>query len=427
MDRNTVAATMGMTRLACVGFALTALACKSPGPVGANSGTPSGGSYGAASNGDDADAATSGGGATAPDASLFINLKTDVPPLWWGVADAEQTPDLPSTPTLDSNCGLLTTQTTRQSADVLLVLDRSASMSYSISADCYCTSSASTFGTLCPDTTNCTTRWSAIEPAVTTTLSSSTYVNWGLKFFPSASTSTTPTGGRGGLGGGGFGNTGCTETTTMEVPISTTAASLVMTQVNGATFDLGTPTTAALQAATAYLKTLDDGNDKFILLATDGQPNCGGNPANINTTDVDAAAAAAQVAYDAGFPVFVVGIGPNLDNLTALAKAGSGGANDYFQVSSPQDLVDALSKISKMVGSCNFNSTTPPPDPNNIAVYVNGQIISQSKDNGWTFGTSSQEIVLTGDFCKAMSSGDKSDVQILFGCPGQPDFPQSIY
>ena len=56
-----------------------------------------------------------------------------------------------------------------------------------------------------------------------------------------------------------------------------------------------------------------------------------------------------------------------------------------------------------------------------------GKLVGQDPDNGWTFGANPQEIVLTGDECKLMSSGDPVDVQILFGCPGQKDFPQTIY
>jgi uncharacterized protein with von Willebrand factor type A (vWA) domain len=195
--------------------------------------------------------------------------------------------------------------------------------------------------------------------------------------------------------------------------------------VNTATFSLGTPTTAAITVATAYLKTLDDGNKKFILVATDGEPNCGGNPVNLNTTDETGAANAAADALAAGFPVYVVGIGPSLENLTQMAKAG--GTTDYFPVSSPSDLVTALSSISKLVASCTFKSGSPPPDENNVAVYVNGQKVDQDASNGWTFGGGLQEINLNGEACAQMSRGDQADVQILFGCPGQEYFPPNIY
>ena len=78
------------------------------------------------------------GGAVGPDAaSVSINL--DVIPIWYGEADAPHAPDLPPAPSVDANCGITTSETTRQPADVLLVLDRSASMDYSIAEDCYCT------------------------------------------------------------------------------------------------------------------------------------------------------------------------------------------------------------------------------------------------------------------------------------------------
>jgi hypothetical protein len=359
------------------------------------------------------------GGAWAADDASVPQIKLDVPPAWWGTSDAAQEPDTPSTPTVDSNCGLLNSRTERQPADVMLVLDRSASMDYSITSDCYCSNVGGMFGNLCTDTTDCTTRWDALKPALTTTLASSSYVNWGLKFFPTASSS--PTGG----GPTGVGRGNCNENTAMEVPVAGDSAAEVTSLVTNADFDLGTPTAAAINAATDYLKTLDDGNDKFILLATDGEPNCGGTPANINTDDLEGAKAAAAAAYAAGFKVFVVGIGPNLENLTEIAQTG--GTTDFYSVSSPDDLVAALSSISKLVGSCSFKSATTPPDTSNVAVYVNGQKVEGSADNGWTFGSDPQEIVLTGDYCKQMSSGDQTDVQILFGCPGQPDFPPKIY
>jgi hypothetical protein len=315
----------------------------------------------------------------------------------------------------------MTSQTKRQLVDVLLVLDRSNSMEWSITSDCTCPTATTgttvgrgapgatgATGGTCAGTATCTSRWNAVKPAVTTMLSTSSNVNWGLKFFPSPDSSAT-----------------CNENKTIEVPISSTAASQVATQVNTATFALGTPTTAAITAATAYLKTLDDGNKKFILVATDGAPNCGGNPVNLNTTDETASANAAADALAAGFPVYVVGIGPSLANLTQMAKTG--GTTDYFPVSSPSDLVSALSSISKLVASCNFKSDSPPPDENNVAVYVNGQKVDQDVNNGWTFGAGLQEINLNGEACAQMSHGDQADVQILFGCPGQQYFPPNIY
>ena len=368
----------------------------SPGGTGGGGG---GGQAGQSTSHADAGAV---GGTGGGDAS--VSIKLDVIPSWWGELDAIQELDTPLA--ADANCGITTSATIRQAVDVLLVLDRSSSMDYSITADCYCTTNTTNPGNLCTDTTNCTRRWNSVKPAVQKTLSSTKYVNWGLKFFPSDPTSN------------------CGVTSTMEVPIASDTSATIQTQIDSAKPSLGTPTAAALSAATAYLKTVTDTNNKVILVATDGQPNCGGTPANINTVDMTGAFVAATAANAAGFPVYVVGIGPNLDNLTELAAAG--GTKDYYPVSSPQQLADALTAIGNKVGSCSFKAYDMPPDPNNFAVYVNKQKVDQGAADGWTYDASSQSIVLTGSNCDDVNAGKDTTVQILFGCPGGPPFPSSL-
>ena len=407
MECNASLGRVNITGLACAYIVLLSLGCNTAPTIGESSGAGGarGGSQGGNANSAGGGRTGSGSGGTG-DAAFSVVINLDAPAAGGAGPDG---PQVPNSPSPDSNCGNITSRTTRQPVDVLLVLDRSGSMDYSITEDCYCALPTGTkYGSLCADTTNCSTRWNAVKAAVGAALSSASYVNWGLKFFPSAGA-----------------NTSCTENSIIEVPITATSASEVRSSVDNAAYEYSTPTSAALGAATAYLKTLNDGNDKFILLATDGEPNCGGNPASVNTDDLTGATNAASAALAAGFKVYVIGIGPNLGNLTQLAK--NGGTSDFYQVNSPQDLSDKLSSISKLVGSCSFMSNAAPPDENNVAVYVNGRRVDKDSNNGWTFGSSSQEIVLTGDYCAQMSSGNQADVQILFGCPGQPSFPQTIY
>jgi hypothetical protein len=378
-------------------------ACTEPAAIGSNLGN--GGAGGQAGSSTSHGNPSGAGGTGGSDASV-LTIKLDVPPAWYGELDAPKEPDLPSAPTEDAHCGLTSSSTSRQRVDVLLVLDRSASMDYSITEDCYCVRSASTPGTVCTDTTNCTTRWDAIKPAMTTTLSETQYVNWGLKFFASPNSSN------------------CVVTNAIEVAVAEDSAAKVQTQINSATLSLSTPTAAGINAATAYLKTLTDSNKKFILLATDGEPNCGGTPANINTIDLTGANNAAAAAFAAGFPVYVIGIGPDLSNLTQTAKAG--GTTDYYPVTSPKQLADALSSISKFVGSCSFKAEEVPDDPNNIAVYVNKQLVAKDSNEGWTFGATNQDIELKGSYCDQITTGQETTVQILLGCSGAPPFPTFV-
>jgi hypothetical protein len=387
---------------------LSLLHCSQPASV---IGPPGGGGSGSSGQGGSTtvrqDAAPVG--ADLPPA--VVNM--DVQPIWYGTSDAPQGDDSPPAPNADVNCGITSSETTRKLVDVMLVLDRSASMDWNIGEDCYCSTTGGTGVQACADTTNCTTRWNSVKPAVTSTLSSTNYVNWGLKFFPTPGASSN-----------------CIESTTMEVPITTTSAADVETEVNNATLSLSTPTAAALTAAADYLKTLDDGNKKFILLATDGEPNCGKNSRtgqlDINTPDVPGAADAAKAAFDAGISVYVIGIGPNLGNLTQIAKSGSGDAKDYYSVTTPQQLADALTAISEVVGSCTFQSKTAPPDPENVAVYVNKQLIAKDANEGWDYGATKQDIELHGKYCDDIMAGQETSVQILFGCPGAPPFPPFV-
>ena len=281
-------------------------------------------------------------------------------------------------------------------------------MTYSIADVCYCntTDVSAGGGALCADTTNCTTRWGAIKAAMKTTLSTSRYVNWGLKFFSSPNSPE------------------CGVAKDPEVQVGSDTAQTIQTQIETSTLSQSTPTTAAINTATAYLKTLSDQNKKFILLATDGEPNCAGNPAISTKGDVPGATVAVSAAKAAGFPVYVIGIGPSVTTLSQLAQAG--GTSDFYPANSPAQLAEALSSISKIVGSCSFKATDVPPDADNVAVYFNKQQVAKDMDDGWRYGATPQDIELTGQYCEQITAGVETTVQILFGCPGAPPLPAFI-
>jgi hypothetical protein len=224
-----------------------------------------------------------------------------------------------------SNCGVQTSSTSRQAAEVLLVIDRSGSMAYSTTADSNCATGA----------TDCTGRWPALTSAVNATLSSTpSSINWGLKLFSS-------TGNACGVGSG------------VEVPITTASVSAIQSMIASTQPAGNTPTAQAIQAATDYLQTVKDQNSKSILLATDGEPNCASG--GTTTSNLPATVDAIIAARAAGFLVYVIGIGPSVGNLDNFAAAG--GTTNYFPATSPQAMTDAFTSISKAVSTCTFNLT----------------------------------------------------------------------
>jgi hypothetical protein len=312
-------------------------------------------------------------------------------------------------PTVDGNCGNETSETTKTPTDVLLVLDRSGSMNESIAAECCCSSSCRRTISIkmCSDTANCAERWPSLTSAVTTTIAQTTGINWGLKLFSSP----------GGLDV-------CAVGSGVEAGIGASAATM-QAQIAGANPLNSTPTAKAVTTATAYLQTVTDPNDKVMLLATDGEPNCRPGSIDPSTPDVDGTEAAIRAANAAGFKVYVIGIGPSVGNLDNFASAG--GTGHYYRATSATELADALMAISKAVSSCTFTMSQSPPDPENIAVYLDGQLVAKDPANGWSFGSSPLTVTLNGASCTSITSGAASKVQVLFGCLGEPPPPQILF
>jgi len=188
-----------------------------------------------------------------------------------------------------------------------------------------------------------------------------------------------------------------------------------------------TPTRSAESTGAADLATLADQRPKYLLLATDGLPNC--DPANPSQKADDSAGAEQAVAdaLAAGFPTFVIGIGETMAETTLNQLAISGGvpqtgaATSYYQVGDTAELVAALGRILGSI-SCVFEL----PDPtgslestDNISVLVNGAVLARdtSHVNGWDYTTGTMQIQLFGSSCDALKAAKVTDVRVQFVCP----------
>jgi hypothetical protein len=207
------------------------------------------------------------------------------------------------------------------------------------------------------------------------------------------------------------------------VPISPNNANNVLLQINNVQPGGSTPSYKALDQASAYYATIPANPDgRFVLLATDGLPNCNGadsqNPSNALT--LSSARALAQQ----GIKVFVIGFGDvsaaDPAFLSQLAQAG--GTNDFFAANSPQQLQAALSSISGTVtqASCSFELQSRPQDETKLAVSLDGQDVPRdpSHGTGWDYDAASNTITFYGSTCDAIQNGTGSDVGVDYGCGG---------
>jgi von Willebrand factor type A domain. len=300
---------------------------------------------------------------------------------------------------VDVNCGTQTKDPTPQPVDLLLVLDRSGSMTSDIATDTDCS------GRNPP--ANCTARWPTMTASLTQVLAvSPAGVQWGLKFFTSPRGQT------------------CTVNAGADVAVGPSTAAQIQTAIAGTSPGNQTPTTAAINAAVAYFKTVNDGLAHYILLATDGQPNCDpGTSSSVTTTSVANTVAAIKAAFDAGIKTYVIGLGPSTGNLDNFAAAG--GTGTYFLATSPDALTAALSSIVVAVASCAFTMPAAPPDPSNLGVYLDKvNKVPLDTSDGYSLSADNLTVTFNGSYCDGLKNGTYQVVQVFFGCPGEP--PPSI-
>ncbi len=282
--------------------------------------------------------------------------------------------------------------------DILIVQDESGSMNDPPGGTC--------------TGANCS-KWSQVSSAVGTVVQATdTNVNWGLTFFPIDSTCGLPT--------------------APVVPVGPSNSQPIQTAFAGNAPNGKTPTAAALNAAVAYMKTLTDPNPKFLLLATDGLPNCGAGAPTISTDDSAAAETAVGDALTAGYPTFVVGIATANDamattTLNTMAMKGgypqTGAATQYYSITDTASLQAALNKIIGMTLACTIPLTDKPDNLANVAVSAQdstGARIEIPKDptNGWSFDATMSNIVLNGTACSQLQSVTLTQYQFIYACAG---------
>jgi hypothetical protein len=302
---------------------------------------------------------------------------------------------------LNGTCASQNFDLARKPAEILIVLDRSASMQDP------------------PTGSTGTSKWDLVVPGVNQVVTATdSSVSWGLKVFPEGEGSECAAG-----------------SVTSAIPVAVAAgnAKAVTAAIMATTpAGNGTPTGDAIKAAVTYLKTLTDTNPKFILLATDGEPSCAGTTKDSTTARTYAVQAITDAAT-AGFKTFVVGVATTKTTATTalndMATAGQEAradpnplANKYYLASTQDELVQSLEVITGQVSSCVFDLATAPPDPSNIAVHVNGAKApaDPTRMNGWDYTNADDtEVQVFGPWCDQIKAATANTVNFVLGCPGQ--------
>lgn len=215
----------------------------------------------------------------------------------------------------------------------------------------------------------------------------------------------------------------------------------------------GTPTGKTLLDLVPRLKGL--GPNTFVLLATDGGPNCNAavtceasqcipniekmegctgqvnccdpkqnaSYSTVNCLDATTPLSAVVALAQAGVKTIVVGIPGSAEYATLLdlmAVAGGvprEGDTRYYRVDDLSALESLLLKIgSEVTVSCDITLGAPPTDPGEINVFFDQKILPQDEENGWVW-KDPVTISLRGKACEDVTSGAAGIVRVVEGCP----------
>lgn len=228
------------------------------------------------------------------------------------------------------------------------------------------------------------------------------------------------------------------------VPLTPFANATVLNSAIDATQPAGgTPTLPAIQGAIAYAQQVAQAHplDKaVVVLATDGDPGFGINgqfTPGCTDNDIPHVAAVAQAALGGTPPIstYVIGVGPDLQNLDAIAMAGGTKKAIIVPVSNPTQTQDAfraaLDTIRTASVPCVLSIPQPPngqkinPSAVNVVLVAGGgqqQVLMYSPGcsdaGGWHYDDPNNptQVQLCTTAC-AKAQGDASgQVTLAFGC-----------
>jgi len=321
-------------------------------------------------------------------------------------------------------CGGVISKARLRAANLLLVLDLSASMK-------------TTFGT-----TN-VSRWSAVTTSLGSALTAvQDRATFGLDLYPVGGECLLPT----------------SADLTVAVAPGKDSVGPIKAALALATPAGGTPTAAALTRALQYFTTgagMGLSGDKFVVLATDGGPNCNKLAAqcqidqctsthdlpesctdinccqNVVESCLDESGTLAAVSALAASNIKTVvvglpGVAPYAASLNAFAQAGGlpqAGPVKYLAIDEMlgvAGLTDTFQSITtELIKSCRLELEMAPPDPTKVNVIIDGTTLAQSGADGWDFDntTTPPGIVVKGATCKALEQAGAEKVTVQFGCP----------
>lgn len=296
-------------------------------------------------------------------------------------------------------CGTSTINSGRVTPDILVVLDRSASMR-----------------------TGPIDRWTpSVDGVKRVTAATEQYVNYGLMTFPRAGTSMVP------LPAGG--QTYSCEPGKIDVAVGAKNAGAIATALQTIGPGGATPTAATLAVAKMTLEQRPPdqySNPAYVLLVTDGGPNCTNGVFDTSGAPQDTAAVEASVRTiaamaDESIETYVLAYGAKGDAvlrtaLNRMAAAGGTGDTEYRPVDDGDAFVKELERITGKALSCDYKLAEPAQDARYVSVSFDGTRPPYSASEGFTLSKDGVLLSFHGSYCDALLAGSTHTIKVQVEC-----------
>lgn len=206
------------------------------------------------------------------------------------------------------------------------------------------------------------------------------------------------------------GNSGCMAGT-LDVPFALNNADKINAVINQ-TQPLGaTPTGDSLVNALMYLGDRTQQVDAppvtpgYVLLVTDGEPDCPG---------ADAVQAVTALTM-ANIKTYVVGY--QIDDMgqsLMMQMAMAGGTDHFYPVESGADLQAAFTAITSDLIHCEFDLSEAPSDPTFVQVTIDGKTVDLNTADGWVID--GKKVTLQGGSCAMLKDGMPHNLKAEVEC-----------
>jgi hypothetical protein len=180
-----------------------------------------------------------------------------------------------------------------------------------------------------------------------------------------------------------------------------------------------TPTAQALALSDSELRRIPWSGQKYMLLVTDGAPNCE-PPTVIEPAETIATIENAAIA---GIRTFVVGLSTSSTvsmNLNLMAEAGletnKTGPTKFYDASNADNLTEILKYMSQSVALCAIKLNQKLDNPDKVTVRMDNIVVPRdvSLADGWEVTSDGYILQFYGTWCDAMKTA--KDIKLINKC-----------